>query len=72
MLCKATQDRWVRVKSSETTWSTAGENGNPLQYSCPKNPMNSIKRQKYMTLEDEIPKVKRYSICYWERVKGNY
>ena len=24
------------------------------QYSCLENPMNSMKRQKYMTLEDEL------------------
>ena len=26
-----------------------------LQYSCLKNPMNSVKRQKDMTLKDELP-----------------
>ena len=30
-------------------------NGNPLQYSCLENPMNSVKRQKGMTLKDELP-----------------
>ena len=29
-------------------------NGRPLQYSCLKNPMKSMKRQKYMTLKDEL------------------
>ena len=46
MLCRATQDRQVMVKSSDKTWSIRGENGNPLQYSCCENPMNSLKRQK--------------------------
>ena len=32
-------------------------NGNPLQYSCLGNPMNSMKRQKDMTLEDEPPRL---------------
>ena len=27
----------------------------PLQYSCLENPMNSMKRQKGMTLKDELP-----------------
>ena len=27
------------------------------QYSCLENPMNSIKRQKIMTLKDEIPRL---------------
>ena len=31
-------------------------NGKPLRYSCLKNPMNNMKRQKEMTLEDEPPK----------------
>ena len=35
-------------------WSTVEGNGKPLQYSCIENPMNSIKRQKIMTLKDEL------------------
>ena len=31
-------------------------NGKPLQYSCLDNPMNSMKRQKDMTLKDELPR----------------
>ena len=27
-------------------WSPGGGNGNPLQYSCLENPMDSMKRQK--------------------------
>ena len=53
MLCRATQDGQVIVKSPEKMWSTGGGDDNPLQYSCHKNPMNSKKRQKDMTLEDE-------------------
>ena len=37
-------------------WSTGEGNGNPLQYSCLENPMNSMKRQNGMTLEDELPR----------------
>ena len=44
------------VKSSDKTWSIRGGNGNPLQYSYLQNPMNSIKRQKDMTLEDRAPR----------------
>ena len=36
------------VKSSDQVWSTGEENGNPLQYSCLENPMNSMKRQQSM------------------------
>ena len=32
-------------------------NGKPLQYSCLENPMGSMKRQKYMTLKDELPRL---------------
>ena len=52
-LCKATQDGWVIVKSSDRMWSTGGSNGKPLQYTYCENPINSMKRQKYMKLEDE-------------------
>ena len=34
-----------------------GEFGKTLQDSCHKNPMNSMKRQEDMTLEDESPKL---------------
>ena len=35
-------------------WSTGEGNGKPLQYSCLENPMNSMKRQKDITLKDEL------------------
>ena len=38
-------------------WSTGEGNGKPLQYSCLENPMNSMKRQKHMTLKDELPRL---------------
>ena len=44
MPCKATQDGWVIVESSDKTLSTGEGNGKPLQYSCLENPMNSTKR----------------------------
>ena len=56
MPCRATQDEWVMVESSDKTWSTGEGNGKPLQYSCLENPMNSMKRQKDMTLKDELPR----------------
>ena len=52
----ATQDGWVIVERSDRMWSTGEENGKPLQYSCLENPMNSMKRQKDMTLKDELPR----------------
>ena len=56
MLCMATQDGWVMAESSDKNWSTGDRNGKPLQYSCLENPMNSMKRQKVMTLKDKLPR----------------
>jgi len=56
MPCGATQDGWVMVERSDRMWSTGEGNGKPLQYSCLENPMNSMKRQKDRTLEDELPR----------------
>ena len=36
------------VKSPDKTWSAGEGNANPLQYSCPENPMNSMKRPQSM------------------------
>ena len=44
------------MERSDKMWSTGGGNGKPLQYSCLENPMNSMKRQKYRTLKDELPR----------------
>ena len=51
---KANQDGRVMMESSDKMWSTGEENGKPLQFSCLENPMNSMKRQKDMTLKDEL------------------
>ena len=56
MLCRATQDGRVMVKSSDKMWSAGEGNGKPLQYSCLGNPMNSTKRQKDRRVKDELPK----------------
>ena len=53
MPCRVPHDRWGIVESSDKTWSTGEGNGKPLQYSCLEHPMNSMKRQKGMTLKDE-------------------
>ena len=54
MPCRATQDKWVMVESSDKMWSTGEGNGKQLQYPSLENPMNSMKRQKYRTLKDEL------------------
>ena len=69
MLCRATQDGWVIAETSHKMWFTGEGNSKPLQYSCLENPMNSMKRQKDMTLKDEEPQVSRCPVSYWRRVE---
>ena len=38
-------------------WSTGEGNGTPLQYSCLKNPMNNMKRQKDRIRKEELPRL---------------
>ena len=57
MICRAIQDREVMVESTDKMWSTREKNGKPLQYSCLKNPMNSMERQKDTILKDELPRL---------------
>ena len=54
---RATQDGWIMVESSDKMWSTGEGNGKLLQYSCLENLINSMKRQKYRTLKDELPRL---------------
>ena len=56
MLCRATQDGWDMVESSDRIWSTGGGNGTSLQYSCLENPMNRMKRQNDRILKKELPR----------------
>ena len=54
MPCRATQDRQVIGESSDKTWSTGKGHGKLFQSSCLENPMNSMKRQKDRTMNDEL------------------
>ena len=56
MPCGATQDGRVVGESSDKTWSTEEGNEKLLRCSCLENPKNHIKRQKDMTLKDELPR----------------
>ena len=56
MPCRATQEGWVMVESSDKMWFTGEGYGKPLQYSCLENLKNSMKMQKDMTLKDELPR----------------
>jgi len=42
-------------ESSDKMPFTGEGNGKPLQHSCLENLMNSMKRQKDITLKDELP-----------------
>ena len=44
------------VERSDRMWSPGEGNGKPLQYSCLKNLMNSMIRQKDRALKDELPR----------------
>ena len=57
MPCRATQDGWGMLEYSDKMWSTGEGNDKPLQYSCLENSMNSMKRQKYRTLKDKLPRL---------------
>ena len=57
MLCRATQDGQVMVENSDKRCSTGEGNGKPLQYSHLENPINGMKRQNGMTLNDELSRL---------------
>ena len=60
------------AQSSDKMWSTGEGNGKPLQYSCLENPMNSMKRQKDMILEDELPKLVGAQYATGEEWRNNF
>ena len=56
MPCRAIEDGWVMFESSDKIWSTEEGNRKALQYSCLENSMNSMKRQNYKILKEELPR----------------
>ena len=60
MPCRATQDGWVMVESSDKMWFTGERNGKPLQYSCLEKPMISI-----LTVQSSNHAL-WYLICQWQ------
>ena len=60
------------AESSDKTWSTGEGNIKPLQYSCLENPINSMKRQKGMTLKDELPRSVGSQYAAGEVWRNNY
>ena len=71
MLCRAAQDGQVMVETSDKTWSTGERNAKSLQYSCLENPINSMKRQKDMTLKDELPRLVGAQYAIGEQWRNN-
>ena len=59
------------VVSSDKMWSTGKGNGKLLQHSCLENPMNSMKRQKNMTLKDESPRSVGVQYCTGEEWRNS-
>ena len=55
MPCRTTQDRQVIVESSDKMWPTGKGNVKPHQSSCLENPIDSMKRQKDTTPENDPP-----------------
>ena len=55
MQCRATQEGQVMMESSDKMWSTGEGKDKQLQYSCLRNPMISMKRQKDNTLKMNYP-----------------
>ena len=71
MPCRATQDGWIMVESSDKMWSTGKGNGKPLQHSCFENPMNTMKRQKDRTLKDELSRSVGAQYATWDQWRYN-
>ena len=59
MPCKATQDGWVIMESSDKMWPA----GEPLQNSYCENSINSMKKQTHVTPEEE-PRPRSAGIRY--------
>ena len=72
MPCRATHDRWIMVEISEKTWSTGEGNGKPLHYSCLENLINRMKRKKYMTLKDELPRLVGVQYTTGKECRNNF
>ena len=56
MPCRATQDKWVMVESSDKKWSTEKGMANHFSILALRTPMNSMKKQKDRTLKDGLPR----------------
>ena len=61
------------VETSENKMPSNEKGNGKLHHSCLENPMNSMKRQKDMTLKDEFPRLVGVQYAtgrsYWGRVR---
>ena len=69
MPCRATQDGQLMVESSDRMCSTGEGNGSSA--SCLENCTNSMKRQKDMTLKDELPRLVRAQYATGEQWRNS-
>ena len=60
------------VESSDKTWSIGGGNGKSIQYSCLENPMNTMEKQKDMTLKDKLPRSVGAQYATGEEWRNNF
>ena len=60
------------MERSDRRWSTGEGNGKPLQYSCFENPMNSMKKQKDITLKDEHSRSLGAQYATGDQWRNNY
>ena len=52
-----TQDGGFMVDRSDRMWPTGEGNSKPFQYSCPENPMDSMKRENDRILKEELSRL---------------
>ena len=60
------------MESSDKMLSTGEENGKSLQYSYLEKLMNSMKRQKFGTLKDELPRKVGDQYAIGDQWKNNF
>ena len=71
MQYRATQDGQVMTEHSDKMGSTGEGNGKLLQDSCFENPMYGMKRQKGITLIDELLRSKGAQYATGEECRNN-
>ena len=60
------------MENSDKIWFVGEGNGKQLQYSCLKNSMNSMKRQKDRTLKEELPRLVGAQYATGDQWRNNF